>query len=238
MRSTNPEYSKTLNLYIETAKTFNRLNEQSIYVFDSHIRKFVYMAENSLFLCGYNVNLVKEWGYNFFFSHTPRAEVDILQTIYRAGKEFFRALPAAEKTCCSISHNFNLEFRNKKMLVNHKVTPLLLDEKGQEWLVLGIMSMASGHSVGQAQIRNDTTKESYVYNFGRAEWLNKEQLLLTDREKEIIMLSAQGMTNKDIAKEVHLSEAAIKFHKTKLFKKLEVNNIAEAIGYFINYVKL
>lgn len=51
---------------------------------------------------------------------------------------------------------------------------------------------------------------------------------LTDQERKILTLVANGASNKDIATEVDLSERTIKNYLSVIFQKLQVNNRTEA----------
>ncbi len=57
---------------------------------------------------------------------------------------------------------------------------------------------------------------------------------LTDREKEVIHYSIRGYTIKEIAEKIFVSPDTVKFHRKKLFEKLDVANISEAIRYVTN----
>jgi DNA-binding NarL/FixJ family response regulator len=52
---------------------------------------------------------------------------------------------------------------------------------------------------------------------------------LTEREREVLGLMASGLTNREIAGELHLSPHTIKEHTSALYRKLEVRNRAEAV---------
>lgn len=52
---------------------------------------------------------------------------------------------------------------------------------------------------------------------------------LTPREKEVLSFVAQGLTNKEIADQLFISEKTVKNHITNVFKKLEVNGRTEAV---------
>ncbi len=52
---------------------------------------------------------------------------------------------------------------------------------------------------------------------------------LTETEIKIVKLVLNGMTNKDIADELYISEKTVKFHLYKVFKKLTVRNRSELI---------
>jgi DNA-binding NarL/FixJ family response regulator len=47
---------------------------------------------------------------------------------------------------------------------------------------------------------------------------------LTRREREILRLVAEGMTNEEIGKKIFISEKTVKTHLTNIFDKLKVNN--------------
>ncbi|RME86003.1 MAG: DNA-binding response regulator [Caldilineae bacterium] len=51
---------------------------------------------------------------------------------------------------------------------------------------------------------------------------------LTEREREVWALIAEGLTTQEIARRLHLSENTVKFHCKNLYGKLGVSNRAEA----------
>ncbi|MHB0867197.1 MAG: response regulator transcription factor [Thermoleophilia bacterium] len=55
---------------------------------------------------------------------------------------------------------------------------------------------------------------------------------LTEREKEILKLIADGLTNKEIAEKVFLSEKTVRNHITSIFLKLGVSHRTQAAIYY------
>lgn len=53
---------------------------------------------------------------------------------------------------------------------------------------------------------------------------------LTERERDILRLLADGATNEDIAARLHLAEATVKSHLTSIFRKLGVSNRTQAVS--------
>jgi DNA-binding NarL/FixJ family response regulator len=51
---------------------------------------------------------------------------------------------------------------------------------------------------------------------------------LTDREREVLELVAEGHSNKEVARHLYLSEKTIKHHMTNILSKLQVRNRVEA----------
>ena len=54
---------------------------------------------------------------------------------------------------------------------------------------------------------------------------------LTPREKEILQVMARGLSNDDIAEELHLAESTIRKHATNIYRKLGVDSAREAIAW-------
>jgi len=53
---------------------------------------------------------------------------------------------------------------------------------------------------------------------------------LTARESEVLGLLGHGLSNKMIARELHISEHTVKFHISSLYSKLGVSNRTEAVS--------
>ena len=49
------------------------------------------------------------------------------------------------------------------------------------------------------------------------------------REIEVLKLAAKGMRNKEIAKELNISERTVQAHLSNIFNKLEVDSRTEAV---------
>lgn len=58
---------------------------------------------------------------------------------------------------------------------------------------------------------------------------------LTPREEEVLAMLANGLSNPDIAAQLHLSVAAIKYHVSNIFSKLAVSNRTEAATFALEH---
>jgi DNA-binding NarL/FixJ family response regulator len=54
--------------------------------------------------------------------------------------------------------------------------------------------------------------------------------LLTERERAVLRLVAAGLSNKQIARSLEISERTVKFHVTSIFRKLDADNRAQAVA--------
>jgi DNA-binding NarL/FixJ family response regulator len=56
---------------------------------------------------------------------------------------------------------------------------------------------------------------------------------VTQREKEVLKLLAEGYTNKDIAAFLHISVKTVEKHRSNLIRKLDLHNVAQLTTYAI-----
>jgi DNA-binding NarL/FixJ family response regulator len=63
----------------------------------------------------------------------------------------------------------------------------------------------------------------------------KGNTLLTRREQDLVDLVAQGRTNRDISRELHLSEHTVRNYLFRIFNKLGTSNRLELALYAINH---
>lgn len=61
------------------------------------------------------------------------------------------------------------------------------------------------------------------------------QIQLTDREKEVLTLLINGMNNPQIAEELVISRATVKFHVSSILSKLGVSTRTEAVAFAIQH---
>jgi two-component system NarL family response regulator len=56
---------------------------------------------------------------------------------------------------------------------------------------------------------------------------------LTDREREVLRLVADGATNREIGSQLHISENTVSFHMKNILAKLHLKNRAQAAAFAI-----
>jgi DNA-binding NarL/FixJ family response regulator len=57
--------------------------------------------------------------------------------------------------------------------------------------------------------------------------------LLSDREREVLQLMAEGKTTKEVASYLHVSVKTVETHRTNIMTKLDIHSIAELTKYAI-----
>jgi len=77
-----------------------------------------------------------------------------------------------------------------------------------------------------------TLLEDYV-RYLRQRGLEDSYDLLTDREKEILQLLAEGRSNKEVANLLGLSVTTVETHRTNMMQKLGLHSTAEIVLYAV-----
>lgn len=220
--------------YIRSAEAFSRSTYQSVYIIDYFRQNFLYVSPNPMFLCGLTTQQMIDLGYRFYLKFVPEDEQNLLLTINRAGFEFFNKLPVVERKDWYIQYDFHIINDGHSILINHKLTPMTLTSDGRVWLALCVVSASSHTTPGHIEIHRDGSPEFFEYNQVTRRWDKRTMPTLTDGEKSMITLSIQGLTMTEIADRMCLSPETIKKYRQRIFEKLGVRNISEAIASATN----
>ncbi len=102
----------------------------------------------------------------------------------------------------------------------------LLKNTSQEELFQAIRRVARGKPYYSHEVA-DTLLSPMVESSGQAPKL----ALLTEREREVLLLIAEGLSNTQVGERLFISPRTVDTHRTNLMKKLEVHNIAGLIRY-------
>jgi two-component system, NarL family, response regulator LiaR len=108
-----------------------------------------------------------------------------------------------------------------KRAVQAGATSYLLKDISAQDLVEAIRSTHAGHSVLAPEATN-----ALVESVRQQTELGYD---LTEREKEVLELMAEGLSNKEIAERLAISGATVKFHVGGVMRKLEASSRAEVV---------
>lgn len=221
-----------INDYLETAKAFSRITYQSFYIIDYEKKTFEYVSDNPLFLCGKSADEVLKLGYEFYFKNVVPEDLELLLKINEIGFNFYENIPLEERKLYTISYDFHIiNEKNNSVLINHKLTPLFLTNDGKIWKAMCMVSLSNNQSSGNIFISKENSDETFEYDLSELKWIKKEKKKLSPREYEILSLYAGGLKINEIAQKLFITADTVKFHRKKLFEKIEVDNIAEALNY-------
>ncbi|MGE5646943.1 MAG: response regulator [Acidobacteriota bacterium] len=107
----------------------------------------------------------------------------------------------------------------------------LLKDSAEEDLVRAIRSVSLGKPFFSPAIAKSLL-DDYVRRLQQSGVTDSYELL-TDREKEVLQLLAQGKTNKDVAALLDVSPYTVETHRTHIMQKLNLHNTAEIVLYAV-----
>lgn len=107
----------------------------------------------------------------------------------------------------------------------------LLKETANSDLARAVTSVAEGKPFFSPDIAK-TLLDDYVRQL-QQRGLQDSYDLLTEREKEILQLLAEGKSNKDVAAILELSPYTVETHRTRLMQKLNLHSSAEIVLYAV-----
>jgi len=225
---------KTIENYLVPIKAFARTTYKSIYIIDYNKKGFDFVSDNPLFLCGNKASEVKKMGYEFYFKHVIESDLELLLKINTIGFDYYENVPIKDRLDYTISYDFHLkDLEGKVFLVNQKLTPVYLTEEGKVWKAMCVVSLSSEQNSGNIKVFKNGSDKVIEYDLENNCWKQADKINLTKREIEILHYSIKGYTIKEISEQIFISPETVKFHRKKLFIKLDVNNISEAIAYVI-----
>ncbi|MFN8357194.1 MAG: helix-turn-helix transcriptional regulator [Spirosomataceae bacterium] len=221
--------------YLKPIEAFARATNSSVYVIDYMAQGFEFVSDNPLFLCGNTPIEVLALGYDYYFKYVPPKDLELLLKINDIGFSFYEKIPLNDRLNYSISYDFHLKNHlGKILLVNQKLTPLFLTNEGKIWKAICIVSVSTERTAGNIKIYKYNENKVYTYNLSTNVWEIEKKVSLTKREIEILQHSIRGLTITEIAEAIFVSPDTVKFHRKKIFEKLAVTNITEAIAYATN----
>jgi two-component system response regulator NreC len=107
----------------------------------------------------------------------------------------------------------------------------LLKDNAEDDVRPAVLAVVQGKSFLSPTIAR-TLLEDYV-RFLRQRGLQDSYELLTERERQVLQLLAEGRSNKEVASLLRLAVSTVETHRTNLMQKLNLHSTAEIVLYAV-----
>ena len=107
----------------------------------------------------------------------------------------------------------------------------LIKDATDEDLIPAVKAVAAGKPFFSPTV-TAVLMEDYVRQL-RARGLSDSYELLTDREREVLQLLAEGRSNKEVAALLDVGLSTVETHRANLMQKLNLHNTAEIVLYAV-----
>lgn len=226
-----------VDLQFESLDAMARITNASMFVVDFSKNKMVYRTDNLLFVDEATTRDIQRESTNPYWALIHEEDLGLMLEVRDAYLKLFNELSIEQQQ----KHTFVIDTRiilhHRAYVITQKFTPLKLSPDGKLWLGLFCITTSSNKSVESNHIAvffGDGFR--YVYNQTNKNFQSFEHnMQLTLMEKAILLLASKGLTLEQIAKELYKSVNTIKTHRTRLFNKLHVNSMREALIFVSNY---
>lgn len=232
-----PSDYSSLQTSLDTIVAVARLTYESFYIVDYHRMNFLYVSENPFFLCAHSVEEVKQMGFEFYYRHIAEEELPNFIRVHQACFSFIREVKIPDRSNYVSSINLHLQRpgSQSELLIHLQETPLVLSENGNVWLTLCQVSLPASGRNDETRLFSSRANRSWGFNKldGRFHE-DHSRLILSDIERQILHFASRGLSSKEIGAKLYRSAETVRSHKKELFDKLQVSNIAEAVGVAIS----
>jgi DNA-binding NarL/FixJ family response regulator len=110
-------------------------------------------------------------------------------------------------------------------------TGYLLKDSASEDLIRGVEAVSAGQSFFSPAVAR-LMLDDYMRRIAGTHVIDR-YATLSEREREVFQLIAEGRTNKEVADLLSISAATVETHRARILQKLEVHNTAELVLYAV-----
>ncbi len=111
----------------------------------------------------------------------------------------------------------------------------VLKDASRDELCRAIRAVAKGEKFFSARV-SDIIVENFIKRKETPhDELSSADIPLTKREKEILALVAEGLTNQQIADKLFISPRTVDTHRTNIMQKLDLHDVASLVRYAIKH---
>lgn len=131
----------------------------------------------------------------------------------------------------SIMLSMHLDESYVMRALNAGASGYLLKDATDEDLLPAVRAVASGKSFFSPAV-SGVLAEEYVQQL-QERGLDDSYDLLTDRERQVLQLLAEGRSNKEVASLLDLGVSTVETHRANLMQKLNLHSTAEIVLYAV-----
>jgi two-component system response regulator NreC len=106
----------------------------------------------------------------------------------------------------------------------------LLKDCAFEELARAIHAVVAGKTYLSPSV-SGVVVDDYLHRLSKADFSDSQ--VLTDREREVLQLLAEGKSTKQIALKLHISVKTVETHRRQMMNKLDIHTVAELTKYAI-----
>ncbi|MDP4284862.1 MAG: response regulator transcription factor [Bacteroidota bacterium] len=210
-----------------------------MYLLDYTTGKYIAVSNSMQKMLGYKTKAFLEGGINFTLEKYEKKHLQLLnEEIFPDRLKILKKIPYQEHPNYIFSHNF--QFKNRKgecINLLQRNTFIKSDKNNNPLMSFGVITNVN-HFKSEIpiiqvveKINSSDTLEDAETVFKKSYFPNQEGRLFTRREKEILLYLANGLSSKEIANKLNLSEFTVINHRRNMMMKAGSKNVTQLISY-------
>ena len=185
-----------------------------ISVFDIKKNRFLYCNDSFKNIMGYDPDEIIRGGWDFWYKKMNPDEARIIKNKI----DFFLHRPHSGTTPEVLSFNYHIEdIFNKWHFISHELSLYLFKKS---FFILNYLNDIS--QIERIEYFFGVKKQNPTNKYGK-------NIAISKREREVLVLIAEGFSSKQIADELYISNHTAIKHRKNLIEKFKVKNTAQLI---------
>ncbi|NER17360.1 LuxR C-terminal-related transcriptional regulator [Spongiivirga citrea] len=229
----------TLEKHIQNMRALDVLLPHSATFFcitNTHKLSFEYVSKNLPISLGFDSDMLKEKGMNFFWSRIhPDDQQPWLNALKGLMVYTLGEIPVEDRLRMNYTWNYRLKNKNDEYVnIIQNTTPLELD--GDHKPIIGLAhytalnaNMKLDVCASAKQLNQNGEYETKYYNNYSQKLIEQD---ISNRERDIIRLLILKKSSREIAEKLFISPHTVDTHRRNIIKKLKLTSTAELASYF------
>jgi len=205
-----------------------RLSASTYFVIDLEEKKIVYKSKALLYVGDSTLKDKQRDCENPYWALLPERVLDPLIEVRKKYLHYCHLNNIQDSDTHYSTTDFPIMLNGKEFYVNQKFTPLLTYPDGTIKLGLIVVSHTNCKKLESNIVTDDGRVLSYDFD-KRSYKIVTGISNLSRKEKMILSRMMKGMTNAEIAEELNICVSTVKTLRSRIFKKLDVKTMNEAL---------
>lgn len=231
--SKNNEDKQNIAPIINAIDASSRLSRQSTFVVDFDSHTLVYKSKHLLYIDEASSADCQRECVNPYWAliadDVLEKYICVVDNYLLAGKD----LSYEEYSNHVCVFDYPIMIRGHKLYITQKFTPITLRSDGS--VKLGMFTISHSNKAEINCFIITQTNKRFQFDFSEGRFVNIGlNITLSIVEKAILHRAKMGMTNEEIAQNLYISVNTVKTHRMRIFRKLHVETITEALTVAAN----
>ncbi|RFS19462.1 DNA-binding response regulator [Chitinophaga silvatica] len=214
-----------------------------LYLLDYTTGRYLMVSKTMKLITGYESDYWQQGGLNLTLERYQKDHLKLFnEEIFPDRLEILKKIPPAEHPNYVFSYNFQLKSRSgQPVTLLQRNCFVKSDESGNPLLSFGVVTNVNNYTNENPVIHLvEKVTEGALLGIGEAVekktyYIQKENGLFSKRQKELLLYMADGLTSKEIADKLFISEHTVINHRRNMMEKCNVRNAIELVAYAIRH---